>query len=145
VLRHPTEVPQLDDLSLPLIHSHQLVQCLVQEQHFTVNRQGGANPIVERDAQPGAWSLGRLALARMIDQDAPHHVRGDAEEVGAVLPGNPVLTCEAHIGLVDERRRLQRVIKSLPTKIRRGLSSELAIDERDQIVTGSQVASTPCS
>jgi hypothetical protein len=95
---------------LSRIHSRQIVEGLVQQQHFAVNRQTGAKPIVERDPQPSAGSLRRLVLARVIDQDAPHHLRGDAEEVGSVLPGNAVLSNEAQVGFMDESRRLQRVV-----------------------------------
>ena len=49
-----------------------------------------------------AWST------RML----PHQLRGDAEEVRAVLPvGACVLLDEPQVRLVDERRRLQRVAR----------------------------------
>jgi hypothetical protein len=30
--------------------------------------------------------------ARVVDQNSPHHLRGDAEKLRAILPGDPVLT-----------------------------------------------------
>ena len=45
-------------------------------------------------------------FACVINQNAPHHPRGNAEEVGTVLPGDAVLSHQPQVRLVDERRGL---------------------------------------
>ena len=59
-------------------------------------------------------------LARVVDQDAPHHLRGDAEEVRATLPGDAILAGEPEVRLVDQGGGLQRVVRPFAAKIRRG-------------------------
>ena len=41
----------------------------------------------------------------MIDEQPPHHVRRDGEEVRAVLPPHAALVDQLQVGLVHERRR----------------------------------------
>ena len=48
----------------------------------------------------------------VIDQDATHDAPGDREEMGSVLPLDPVLVDEAQEGLIDESRCLERVTVS---------------------------------
>ena len=53
--------------------------------------------------------LSALAGARVIDQDTADHLRGDAEEMGAILPADVVLSDQLQIGLMDQGRALQGV------------------------------------
>ncbi len=68
----------------------------------------------------------------IIHEDATHHLRGDAEEMGAVLPGGGALIDQPQIRFVDEAGRLQGVIGAFSLEI---LARELAqffVDERHQ-------------
>ena len=49
------------------------------------------------------------APARVVGQDAPHHLRGDAEEVCAVLPVDVALADQAQERFVDEVVSLERL------------------------------------
>jgi hypothetical protein len=73
-------------------------------------------------------------LARMVDENPPHHPRGHAEEVGAVEPGQLLLAHEPDEGLVDQRRRLQRVIATLSSQVAGRSLAKLLVHERDQIL-----------
>ena len=47
-----------------------------------------ADVIVQRDSHASAGALRGAMLPRMIDEDASHHLRRNAEEMRAVLPGD---------------------------------------------------------
>jgi hypothetical protein len=79
----------------------------------------------------------------MIDQDPSHHLCRDAEKVCAILPGNPLLTDQPEIHLVNQGGRLQRVVPTLVAKIATRSPSELSIDERQEVVTRLEVTPTP--
>ncbi len=83
-----------------------------------------------------------LARARVVDQHATHRLGGDREEVASVR-GAQLLPCrQAHVGLVHERGRAERVPRVLATELRPGERAQLVVDERDQPVERLGVAFT---
>ena len=82
-------------------------------------------------------------LARVVDQNPPHYLCGDAEEVRTALPRHTLRADQSHVRLVDERRRLQSVIAAFPPKIGAGAAPELAIDKRHQVVARLQIPASP--
>ena len=89
---------------------------------------------VERDALPRAAALLRAACARALDQDLPHGMRRDRAEVRAVLPAIRLVLHQAEVGLVDERRRLQRLARPLAAQVVGREPPQLLIDDRQQRV-----------
>jgi hypothetical protein len=65
-----------------------------------------ASRTTERDTPCVAAALFDQARARVVNEYAAHHLRGDGEEVGAVLPAHLRLVNEAQVGVVDEGRGL---------------------------------------
>ena len=92
------------------------------------------------NARQGRFAAAR---ARVIDEHPPHHLRGDAKKVRAVLPGDALLPDQLEVDLVHERGRLKGVSGGFVTQEARGLLSQLAIDERQQIIACLQVALAP--
>ena len=82
-------------------------------------------------------------LARVVDQDAPHHLRGDAEELRATLPGDAILSCQPEVRFVDQCGGLQRVIRPFAAKIRPRSPSQFPVDQREQVVPRFKVSVTP--
>ena len=81
--------------------------------------------------------------AGVIDQDAPHHLTRDAEELPAVLPHHPPLIDQPHIRLVHERRRLQRVPAAFAAQLPGRPAAQLLIHDRHELVAGGAVACGP--
>ena len=54
----------------------------------------------ERDAFRSATSLLGATLTSIINQDAPHHVRGDAKKVGTIAPFHSALIDEPHVARI---------------------------------------------
>ena len=58
--------------------------------------------------------------------------RRDAEELRAIRPTSRAAAPSGASTLVDERRRLQRVMRPLAPQIRGGPLAKLVMDERNQ-------------
>jgi hypothetical protein len=56
-------------------------------------------------------------ISSVINENAPHHLRGNGEKVSAILPMHIPLIHEPKKGLVDQRRCLQRVSRSLAVHV----------------------------
>ena len=69
-----------------------------------------------------------------------NHLRGHAEEVGAVLPLHARLIDHPHVRLVDERGRLQRVAGALAAQVVGREAAQLRVDERQQLVQDGAVS-----
>src|SRR5262249_23395901 len=79
----------------------------------------------------------------MVDEDSAHRLRGHAEKMCSILPTDLALVDESQVDLMDQRRRLQRVVYALTSKLARRDAPELVVDERQQLLERSCVASTP--
>src|SRR6185369_2147127 len=98
---HAGEVAQLDESRLARIDRREPRQRLVEGEHVhVVGRGDGVRRITEGDLRAGAAPLERSASASVIDEYAPHHLRGDGEELGPALPARVVLAVEPQPGLV---------------------------------------------
>jgi hypothetical protein len=103
---------------------------LIQQQQLAVGWRGPADPIIEDYLQTRAGSLRGLMGARMIDQDAPHDLRGYPEEMRPILPRHPLLPDEAQIRLVHQGSRRQRVVRAFVPQITGSPPSEFPIHQR---------------
>ena len=76
----------------------------------------------------------------MIDENSSHYVRRDGKEVCPVLPVAICFPNQAEVNFVDERRRLQRMVRTLLFHVVRRKTSELPVDEWYQPTHGVRVA-----
>ena len=65
---------------------------------------------------------------RVLHQDLPHQLRGDAEEVGSILPLDSRLVDELQIDLIDQGGGGQRVVGTLASQRAPGGSPEFTVD-----------------
>ena len=82
-------------------------------------------------------------LARMIDQNAPHHLRSDPEEMRAILPDDAILADKSDVCLVDQGGGLQRVFLPLAAEIGGRPPPQLPVDKREQVVACLEISMTP--
>src|SRR5687767_4966100 len=130
--REAAEVAQLDDARLALVNLLQLDERLVERNQLAgplVRQQRG---LVERKRARAAAALLVAARARVVNQDAAHRLRGDGEEVCAVLPADARLTAELEVSLIDECGGLERVPLALAANVVVREPMQLALDEREQ-------------
>lgn len=79
----------------------------------------------------------------MIHEDAAHHFGGDGQKVRAALPVNAAMVDEPQIGLVNKRRRLERVVAPLPAQIACRARSQISMDQTEGIVARLNVSECP--
>ena len=108
-----TEVPKLHQLALFRVELAQPGEGVVQGDQVDVAVGSWCDALVERHHATPAAPLGGVALARVVHENAAHHLRRDAEEVRPALPLNPILVDQPKIRLIDQRRWLQRMVGTL--------------------------------
>src|SRR5215207_6612199 len=142
--REPAEVAELDDARLARVELRQPHERLVQRDQLGRTLLADDGHLRERHLHGPAAALGAVTVARVVEQDASHDLRGDGEEVRAVLPVHALLVDEPEVRLVDERRRLERVPRVLaPHEVARD-AVQLSLDEREEAFERRPVAVAPC-
>jgi len=81
----------------------------------------------------GATFVGKLA-PRVVDQDPPHHLRGDREEVPAVVPVDLALSEQLDVRLVHHGGRLHPVVSPFVRQLPGCEHPQLVVDNRHQPV-----------
>ena len=128
------EEPQLDDARLTFVEGGEPLERLVEGKQVDRAALGGDHRFVERHLRRGATPFDALVGSRVVDENPAHRLRRDPEEVRAVLPPDVALLDELHKRLVDQRRRLERVVLALAPQVARGAASQLAVDQREELV-----------
>src|SRR5262249_7566180 len=72
-----------------------------------------------------------------------HHLSRQREEVGPVPPFDAIDIDQAEVRLVYQRRRLERMIRSLPSHVTSGQPVELTVQQRNQSLASGLVALAP--
>jgi hypothetical protein len=80
---------------------------------------------------------------RVVDQNVAHQLRGHGEEVSTILPTNTLRARKANIGLVNQRRGLERVALALALHVAMRDASYLVVDQRGQAIEGRTVSLPP--
>jgi hypothetical protein len=81
--------------------------------------------------------------AGVIHENPAHHLRRNAEEMRPIPPVAVPLVDQAQVQLVNERGRLQREATPLAEKLALCHTTQLRVDERQQLVEGVSVATPP--
>ena len=76
-------------------------------------------------------------MAAMIDQEPSHRLRPKRQAMGSSLPFQGPIVLKPYPRLVDERRRLQRVIPPFAPQISARDAAQLAVDQRKQLARRS--------
>ena len=98
---------------------------------------------VERHDLLVAAALLIAALPRVVHEDEAHQLRGDRQEVRAVLPLHPALVSQAQVGLVDQGRRLDGVVRALAGQAAACQPFQLGMHERNDGVERLPIAAAP--
>jgi hypothetical protein len=143
VEREPAEEPELDDARLPCAQPRQVVERIVQRDEVASRVVGVVQVAIERHLRGATAALGRLDGAGVINEDAPHQLRGERKELRPTFESQPARLAQTHERLVDERRRLQRMVGALATEIRLRNTAQLRVDRGRGAVEGVAVALLP--
>src|SRR5690606_32876848 len=87
----------------------------------------------EVDAVPRRAALQSTARTSMIDEPTPDRSRSGAVEVRAALEARLTVAEQAHVSLVDERGRLERVIGALRRHLAPCEHTQFGIEQRREL------------
>ncbi len=134
----------MNHAGLARIRGGQPLERFVDGVEIGVGLAGGHVDRVDRHVD-GSGSAPAPGAAPSCDvhEDAPHHLRGDAEEMAAVLPARLVLPEQPKADLVDEGGRLKHAIRALAGQVARRHAVQLVIDEWQQPLECVLVAVAP--
>jgi hypothetical protein len=90
-----------------------------------------------------AVALRGPASPRVVDKDAPHHVRSNRKEMRAILPPDLPLVDQLQIRLVDKGGGGERVVGALPSQVTACQAAQLVVDGVDQTAARRLIARTP--
>ena len=99
------------------IKSRQAFQRLMDCNEFNLGLNNGLFTGIQRHAKLMSAAFYGLTGPGVIDEDISHQFGGKPEKLGPVLPLNPVLVDESHIGLVNQSCGLKRVVCPLMAKV----------------------------
>src|ERR1041385_9245254 len=134
------EEAQLDDALLARVQRAEPQQGRVERHQVIGPIDTDRFGLVERYVRMASPALPRRALARMIDEYAPHGSGGDCEEVGAVPPIVPHGPSEPQVDLVRELGGLERVPWPLAAQVRAGDTPQLGVNHGHQPLASVPVA-----
>src|SRR4029453_18660256 len=80
---------------------------------------------------------------RMVDEDAPHHARRRAEKMPSPFDGHRAQRRQPQVGLMDQVRRLQRVLGAFVLQQAGRQAAQLAVDDGEQLLERGRIARVP--
>ncbi len=80
----------------------------------------------------------------VVHQNLAHRRRGDAEEVGAILPGDAALIDHLQVGFVHERRAVHGAPGPPSAELAARNPAQVVVDERHEPVEGARFSLTMC-
>ena len=146
--RHAGEVPEPDQLGRSGVDIRQLPEHLVEGEQVAgvfVGFLSGNEIEVERHAGSASSVLDSTLATGVLDQNPPHRLGGDGEEVAAAVPRLANLgPDDAQIRFVNQHRGLERLPRTLPSQSLCGEPSQFVVDQREQVVGRLLFAATEC-
>ncbi len=98
----------------------------------------------DKDTCTCPWPrLTRSRVTRNVDQHAPHNLRRDRKEMGAILPLHVLPVDQAQVGFVDQRSSLKEVVATLAGHAPHRDAPQFLVDERRQRLERGLVAVAP--
>ena len=143
--REPAKGEKLDDLRELRVDGFETGKRMIERQQRHVLRSREVLRIVDGHTLDTIVAFARAVTTGVIDEDASHRLRRDAEEVCPILPVHLTLIDQSQVDLMHQGRRLQRVVHAFAAKLAGGYAAELIVDERQQLLERGRVASTPVS
>jgi hypothetical protein len=137
----PTEEAQLNDAALPSVLAGQPQEGIIESQDIKIEAHHYCR--LEGQSFLSRATLASPPAARVIDEDAAHHLGSQGEEVGTTLQITPTLTHKAQVGLVHQRCRLQGVIGPLVSQMAGRQATQFRIHARQQLVQRRPIAAAP--
>jgi len=96
-------------------------------------RSGREQQVVQSHRLITAAAFVALLVAAVIDEKAPHRLRAERQAMGPSLPFHVPIVLKAQPRLMDERRRLKRMIPPLPSQVPTCHAAQFAVNQRKKL------------
>jgi hypothetical protein len=134
------EIAQLDESGLFGMPLREFLQSCVESQEPFFGHWSGEVRHAEIEALARAAVLDALFAASVLDENTAHSKCGGAKEVAPAFPALPVAAEQAHISLVDQCRRLERLAGRFLSQPLCRQPAQFLVDEREQFIGCVQIA-----
>ena len=138
----PPKETHFDDLHFARIKASQLIQRFIERRKVARSIAGHDGDFVQSDMLYTTSALDVVATS-MVDQYAPHHLRRNCEEVGAILPLHSLVVHQAHVRLVYQRGCLEGVVRPLALHVAVSEATKFIINDRCQTIQRALISRTP--
>jgi hypothetical protein len=124
---------EFDDMAFARIQFSQFPECFINRNDINFRL---FQTVSKAESHPRCISaaLARGAVARVVYQHAPHHVRGQSKELGAILPIDTVLIDQPEVRLVHQRGRLECVIGSFAAHVGSRQPSKFVVNQGQNLI-----------
>src|SRR5262249_6843576 len=130
-------------LRSPSIKRRQFFQRLIQRKQVSAAFFPWNRCFIELHHNSAATTFLRAPLPRVMHHDSAHELRGYRKKMGAVLPRRTGLSGQLYVGVIKQRRGLQRMSGSFPTHVSVGQTVQLRLNQRDQFFQSALVSVPP--
>ncbi len=124
------------------IETSQCVQRVIERHEVASSIASHDGDFVQSDMLHTASALD-VVVTSMVDQYAPHHLRRNCEEVGAILPLHSLVVHQAHVRFVYQRGRLEGVARALALHVAVSEAAKFTIDDRCQTIQRALISRAP--
>ena len=143
VNRQPSERTQLHDLRKLAIELFQPTERIVHRENGNLTHGLDLPRLVDLHMLDAVATFVRMTPPGVVDEDPADDLRRNAEEVRPVPPIDLPLIYQPQVGLMNQRRGLERVSGAFMTQLPSSDATQLRIDQWQQPVEGLSIAPTP--
>jgi hypothetical protein len=143
IQRQTAEELELHNLTLAFVEGFKVSQCGVDVQNIDRVLCRRRQRRVQRDTGPHPRPLRRFLGPGPIDQYAPHHLRGETEELRPILPDRPLLVDQSEIRLMHQLGWLERCLRGFAPQTVGGAKPKLTINQWHELIPRRQIAVAP--
>jgi len=136
------EKPHLHKLGLLRIEFGEAAESFIQCHDIRGFPLGNSSRFFQKYLLKAVAALLRVMAAAVVDQDTPHQLCGDAQELLPIFPTNFSLIRQAKISLMHQGSSLQGVIAALPPQVVRRQTPQFRVEQHDQLGRGLVIADT---
>src|SRR5262249_47974032 len=113
-------------------------------EHFNTAGLRRHQHLIERQALRSSPTLGETATARMVDKDAPDHLRAQRQEMGPVLAADSTTLQKLQIRLVRQSHGFEALARFRPCELFSRDPPQFRINDGDHPVQRFRTAVVPC-
>ena len=130
------EVAKLYEVGGFRVFECQTIQGFVEREQFICGRWRRRSIVVQLNASAFAPMFFATLMTGLVDQNVPHGLGRDGEEMALVVVLPVVAADHSHVGFVNESSGVQGLSRGFTSELLSCQSAQLIVDERQQFPGG---------